>query len=332
MATDTLLSPALGALYTRTIMTPAVRKSAVVLTNELRSALDARLRASRWMGDSTRSYALEKLSALRMQVGTPDSMPDYASLTLSPTDYSQNRKAIQELRWRQHIAGIGHAVSEAEWQFAAYRINAAEHNESDMLEIPAVLWQPPLFAPTGDAAENYGGIGALVGHEMMHGFGTYGRYFGAHHVELNWIFPPDTAAFTQRTERLAEQFDAFVLSADSTSIDSIHVDGHRTLEEDLADLAGLQVAYDAFESATRNQPRQTIHGFTPEQRFFLAFANLHRVVLTPLAMRQVRADSHAPDQFRVNGTVSNMPAFANAFGCHEGDAMVRMPSRRVEIW
>jgi putative endopeptidase len=284
------------------------------------------------MGDSTRAYALNKLAALSIQVGTPDSIPDYTKLALNPTDYTKNRQAIQSFKWQLQMACIGQKDKQDAWLFDAYRINAAEHNDADMLEIPSVLWQPPLFNPTGDIAANYGGIGALIGHELMHGYGTYGRYFGAHHVRLDWIFPPDTAAFTQRIQRLEQQFDAFLIRPGQGYLPPRYVDGKQTLEEDLADVGGLRIAYDAFEQAMRGKPRTTVHGRTPDQRFFLAFANLHRSksVLPPDKVRY--DDAHAPERFRVNGAVSNMPEFAKAFGCQAGDPMVRSQKDRVEIW
>jgi putative endopeptidase len=331
-ATDSALRPALGQLFTRAILPPSSKTLAETFATTLRTALRAKLQHSQWMGDSTRTYALTKLAALSIQVGTPDSIPDYTKLTLSPTNYTQNRLAIQTFKWQLRVTAIGRANTQGKWLFSAYGINAAEHNETDMLEIPSVLWQFPLFDPNGDVAANYGGIGALIGHEMMHGFGTRGRYFGAHQVRLNWIFPPDTAAFTDRIQRLAQQFDAFVIRPSDGTAPPLHVDGKRSLEEDLADVGGLRIAYDAFMQAMRDRPRTPINGFTPEQRFFLAFANLHRSQsVLPPAQRRYN-DVHPPDRFRVNGAVSNMPEFAKAFGCKAGDPMVRAADQRVEIW
>jgi putative endopeptidase len=325
--TDTLLRPALGHLYARAMLSPATRHRALAFVASLRAALQSHLQATPFMHDSTRAYALAKVAALTVALGAPEDGPDYTTLHLSPTDYEANLQTMHSFLWQQKLAAIGRPTPEA-WRAPPYEINAAEH--PDMLEIPAVLWQPPLFDATGDLATNYGGLGALIGHELLHGFGTVGRYFAANHVRFEWIFPADTAVFTQRLQRLVQQFNAFVSVAGPSKSDSVHVDGQHTLEENLADLGGLRVAYAAFQRALQEQPRKTMHGFTPEQRFFLAFANLHRLKLANGASGS--DDAHAPAQFRVNGPLANMPEFAQAFGCHAGDLMVRSPDERVDVW
>jgi putative endopeptidase len=195
------------------------------------------------------------------------------------------------------------------------------------IAFPAGRLQPPFFHATYDDGANYGGIGGTIGHEMSHGFDDEGRQYDAKGNLTDWWTASDAKNYTERAKVVEDQYSAY------TVLDSLHVNGKLTLGENLADVVGVSVAYDALEKALGNKPRTKIDGFTPEQRFFLAYAQARRSNSRDEALRlQIQTDPHSPGQFRVNGPLSNMPEFAKTFGCKEGDPMVRSASMRARIW
>jgi putative endopeptidase len=278
---------------------------------------------------------LRKIARYTEQIGAPPLTTDYRLLDLSPTDYAHNRQVIKDFLYQQRLNAIGE--TQESWMFRPYVLNATEHESNATIEVPAVLWTPPLYDVHGDPAANYGALGMLLSHEYMHAFGT------VNHV---WLDTRDDSAFTARTHRLVQQADAYTITTPSGDVQ--HLDGTRLLEENLADLEGVRVAYDAFMQITSAQTTSaqttsaqamsaaqpptvsTSSVSTPAQRFFLAFANLMRE--KPVPTRALANDFHAPDAFRVNGPLANMPEFAHAFGCHAGDPMVRPARQRVELW
>jgi putative endopeptidase len=225
-----------------------------------------------------------------------------------------------------NLSHIGKGVDRDRWSVS---VSAGDfYNTGNRIIIPAGNIQPPLFDVTGDDAINYGGLGAIVGHELTHSFDDQGAAFDAHNNLRNWWTPADLARFRQQGALMAAQFDAY------TVLDSVHLNGKLTLGENIADYGGLNIAYDAFQNAMRAKGRPgSIDGFTPEQRFFLAYARLWRVQVTPGQERVwVNTNEHAPARWRTNGPLANMPQFAAAFGCKPGDAMVRADSLRPVIW
>jgi len=206
-------------------------------------------------------------------------------------------------------------------------VNAYYNSTMNEIVFPAGILQPPFFDSLADDAVNYGGIGAVIGHEMTHGFDDQGRKSDGEGNLRDWWTPADAAQYTERSGRVATQFDSYV------AVDSLHVNGKLTLGEDIADLGGVKIAYAAMERAQAGKPRTKIGGFTPEQRFFLSWAQIWRQNTRPAFARTlVLTDPHAPSHWRVNGPLSNLPEFAKAWGCKSGDAMVRPPEVRAEIW
>jgi putative endopeptidase len=301
---------------------------AVALAEHLRVAMEHRIRANRWMSDSTKQQALAKLTAMTFQIGSPNAWEEYTDLTLSPTDSAINRRRIAEYEYQQQIQRIGRLADHRGWRFPPYIVNGEYDYGANTIEVPLVLFQPPLLDVTADVASNYGAIGAIIGHEITHAFDSKGHLIDAFGNQFDWWTAVDAAAFQQRANLLVNEYNGFL------AIDSVHVDGKQTLAENIADLGGLLIAYDAFEQAMQGQPRLPIAGFTPEQRFFLAFANDFRTQYKANVQVIVRlgVDSHAPSRWRVNGTLANDPHFAQAFGCHVGDPMVRASTERVVIW
>jgi putative endopeptidase len=324
-ATDSMLAPALGELYTRAVFPPSMRARAEAFVASLRAAVQRLIAQATWVDDSTRANALHKLASYTVQLGTAPRTVDYHTLHLSATDYAENRRVLKAFLYRQQLNAIGHTTEG--WMFHPWVINSTESEGNAVVEVPAVLWQPPLFDTMADPAQNYGALGVLVSHEFMHAFG---------YINHAWLDPNDFAALTTQTQRLIAEANAY--TSPGRDGQPQHLDGKKTLEENLADLNGVRAAYDAFVHTTSSHTvshADALHGIgtpnpTPVQQFFLAFANLmreKRIHEAPSAN-----DWHAPERFRVNGSLANLQEFAHAFGCKASDPMVRSVAQRVEIW
>ena len=228
---------------------------------------------------------------------------------------------------RRNLNKIGKPVDRGEWSMTPPTVNAFYSSSLNSINFPAGILQPPFFDPSWDDAMNYGAIGSVIGHEMSHGFDDRGRQFDAKGDLSDWWTAEDADRYKARADRVAEQFDGY------TVLDSLHVNGRLTLGENIADLGGIAVAYHALQKALAGRTVAPIDGFTPEQRFFLSYAQVWREAVRPASMRtQVQTDPHAPGEWRVNGPLSNLPEFAKAFGCHDGDTMVRVEDKRARIW
>lgn len=317
--TDSMLAPALGTLYMRTMLPPVRRGQAEAFGKILGAAVKHRIMQAKWLGDSSRVYALHKLAHYSIQVGAPPLAEDYRALALSPTDYDHNRQVLKDFLYREQLNVIGHSTEG--WEFKPWVINSTEHEATGIVELSAVMWQPPLYDFDGDPAANYGALGVLISHEFMHAFGN---------VYHAWLNPDDQPAFSARLQKLIDQGNAYTVTDKDGHVQ--HLDGEKTVEENLADLDGIRVAYDAFERSGAKATAASLgaHSPTPEQRFFLSFANLFREKRVNETLD--RNDFHAPESFRVNGILGNLPEFAQAFGCKAGDPMVRSAAQRVEIW
>ena len=266
----------------------------------LRAALRARIQRLDWMGEATKAQAVAKLDAMRVKIGYPDVWRDYAALEISRTSYLQNVLAARSFEFRRGLAKVDKPVDHAEWSITPSTNNAYYEPTLNELVFPAGILQPPFFDPEADDAVNYGNIGATIGHEMIHGFDDVGRQYDAQGNLRDWWTPEDAQAFSRRAALLVKQFDAF------EPIPGIHINGRLTLGENLADLAGLIIAYDAF-SAHRRESRAAgpQDGFTPEQRFFLSYAETWRFKLRPEALRaRLLTDEHAPPKYRVLGPLA----------------------------
>ena len=326
--TDGVLGEALGREYVKLAFTPDAKAKATEMIENLRSVMGDRIRKADWMSEATRKQALVKLASFNKKIGYPDVWKDYTMLRVEKAPYATNFMHARAFSQHRDIAKIGKAVDRKEWFMTPPTVNAYYSPQLNEVVFPAGRLQTPFFHPTYDDGANYGGIGGTIGHEMSHGFDDQGRQYDSHGNLSDWWTADDAKNYTARAKMVIDQYNAY------TVLDSVHVNGQLTLGENLADVVGVSVAYDALEKALATKQRpQLIDGFTPEQRFFLAYAQARRANMRPeQALLQIRTDPHSPGRFRVNGPASNMPEFAKAFGCQEGDPMVRSPSMRARIW
>jgi putative endopeptidase len=279
------------------------------------------------MSAATKDQALEKLAAFHAQIGYPDRWRDYGALTIGRRSYLDNVIAANAFDVRRQLARIGKPVDRGEWEMTPQTVNAYYNPLLNEIVFPAAILQPPYFDPDADDATNYGAMGAIIGHEIIHGFDDQGSKFDAAGNLRSWWSSADREAFEGRTARLAAQYDAYV------AIDALHVNGRLTLGENLADFGGLQIAYDAFKLATTRFESTPPEARDADQRFFRSWARSWRRNYSPQALKlMLNTDSHAPSGFRVNGPLANIEAFASAFDCKAGDAMVNDAARRIAIW
>jgi putative endopeptidase len=326
-AADATLGDVLGEAYVRRHFAPEARERAVRMVDNLAAALRERLSGLEWMTDSTRTEALAKLASFRSKIGYPDRWRSYAGLDVRPGSHLENVRRAQRWSYARSLARIGQAAEREAWLMTAPSVNAYYNPSLNEIVFPAGILQPPFFDPMADDAANYGGMGAVIGHEMAHGFDDAGRRFDASGNLRDWWTERDAAAFREQARRVADQFSAY------TAVDTLRINGQLTVGENIADLGGLTIAFHALQKELAGKPRTRVDGLTPEQRFFMAWARIWRRNTRPETLRlQLATDHHAPSEWRTNGPLANMPEFARAFGCHLGDPMVRPDSVRARIW
>ena len=327
------MGQALGQLYVARYFPPAAKQRAEVLVTNVRNALRARIEHLSWMSEPTRRQALEKWAKFLPKIGYPANWRDWAGLPITPDQYYANVVAAAKFNHQYAIDKIGKATDRLEWGMTPQTVNAYYDPSTNTINFPAAILQPPFFYANGDDAINYGGIGAVIGHESSHGFDDEGSQFDGDGNNVNWWTPADRQSFDERTQKLVEQFDSYVPLPGHPND---HVNGRLTLGENIADLGGLNVAYDALQTALRSSPQGTserIDGYTEDQRFFMNWARVWRGLIRERAqLVLLNTDPHSPSQFRADGAPSDMPAFAAAFACKAGDPMVRSGDRRVSIW
>lgn len=323
---DQRVGEALGQLYVERAFPPEAKDKVLAMVEDLRAALGERIRGLDWMTDATKEEALRKLASFRVKMGYPDRWRDYSGLELDRGAYCANVARADEFETRRLLAKLGKPVDREEWRMSPPTVNAYYASSYNEIVFPAGILQPPLFDPRADDAVNYGAIGMVIGHEMTHGFDDAGSKFDAEGNLREWWRAEDRAAYTARTDQVVTQFDAY------EPLPGQRVNGRLTLGENIADLGGLKIALAAFMRSARARACAT-DGFTPEQRFFLGFAQGWRSVWRDEAMRvRLTIDPHSPPQLRCNGPLSNLPEFFEAFGCEAGSAMPRPPDVRPAIW
>ena len=299
------------------------------MVDSLLSAMGTAIRGAEWMTEATKSQALEKLAGFGYKIGFPDQWRDYSGLTIERTSHAENRMRCAVFEYDREFGRLGEPVDRAEWAMPAHSVNAYYHPLLNEIVFPAGILQPPFFYADADDAVNFGAIGAVIAHEITHGFDDQGSRFDAKGSLREWWTEADRAEFDRRAAVLVEQFDGFAVEAD------LHVNGRLTLGENIADLGGLTISYAALRetlSAT-DADSAAIDGLTPEQRFFVSWATVWRMNYTDEYRRLlVNVDPHSPARFRVNGPLANMPAFAAAFGIAEGSPMARSAELRAHIW
>lgn len=327
--TDRKIGEALGQAYVDKTFSPQAKAAAKQVIDDIRASFHDRLLALTWMSDSTRKYALTKLARMDEKVGYPDKWRDYSALHVTEGAFAQNIFAANAFEWNRVINRPGKAVDKTEWGMTVPTVNAYYDPSVNEMVFPAGALLPQTFDASGDMAANYGALGgSWAGHELTHGFDDEGRHYDADGNLRDWWLPADTSSFSEQAQRIVDQFDGYI------QVDTTHVNGKLTLGENIADYGGMLTAYDALERAlNRTGKRETIDGYTPEQRFFIAYAQSWREHTRPQSLlSRAATDPHAPAIWRTNGPVSNMTVFAQAFGCKPGDPMVRPQSVVPRIW
>jgi len=321
------MGEALGEIYVARAFPPHAKARAQEMIENLKKALATRIQNLPWMTEPTKAMALKKLSTFNSKIGYPDKFRDYSALTIDRGSYAANVRRASEFEYHRQMNKIGKPVDRTEWGMAPQTINAYYNPLLNEICFPAAILQPPFFDGDIDDAINYGAMGAVIGHEISHGFDDQGSQFDADGNMKMWWTDADRTEFERRADVLVRQFDGYV------AVDSLHINGKLTLGENIGDLAGLLISYDGLQLALDGKDRKLIEGFTPEQRFYLSYAQAWRTNQRPEGMKlQINTDVHSPDKWRVLGSLSNIPAFRKAFGCKAGDDMVRPDSLQVQIW
>ncbi len=321
---DGELGEALAQAYVKKTFSPEVKARTVDMTRRIEAAMEEDLTTLTWMGPETRKAALEKLHAIRNKVGYPDAWRDYSSVAISRTDFFGNREHTSLFEAKRQLAKIGKPLDRGEWGMTPPTVNAYYDPQMNDINFPAGVLQPPLFDFKLDDAPNYGNTGATIGHELTHGFDDEGRQFDGAGNLRDWWTEADAKNFETRAQCVVDQYAQYVI------VDDVKINSKLTLGEDVADLGGTVLAYLAWKKATVNQKLDTVDGFTPDQRFFIGYAQWACENNRPESLRvSAVTNPHSPGKYRINGVVSNMPEFQKAFACKPTAPMVRAKPCRV---
>lgn len=327
MATDGSLGEALGQLYVKKFFTEDAKKRMLELVNNLEKSFDNRIAYLDWMSDSTRQVAKAKLHAFLKKIGFPDKWRDYSKVKVGRGTYFENLESAARNEHEFQVAQVGKPVDKTLWQMTPPTINAYYNPTINEIVFPAGILQFPFFDPNADDAINYGGIGMVIGHEMTHGFDDQGSQYDKEGNMKDWWSRQDKEKFQARVNQVIKLYDGF------TVLDSVHVIGALTVGENMADIGGIAIAYDAFKMTKQGQDTTRIDGFTPDQRFFMSFAQIWRSKYKDESVRQrINTDPHSPAMWRVLGPLMNFTPFYQAFNVKEGDKMYKPESERIKIW
>jgi len=325
-AVNGALGDALGKIYVQKHFPASARSEIQGMVSNIKQAFAQRITALAWMAPDTRKEALEKVRSMEVGVGYPDTWKDYSAYTVSPDNAYANRVMGRLTAYRQQLAKIGKPLDPREWWMNAQLVNAVNLPVQNALNFPAAILQRPFFDPRADAAFNYGAIGAVIGHEISHSFDNNGAAFDSTGKMRNWWTPSDLARFGKAGQALADQYDKY------EPFPGLHVNGKLTLGENIADVAGLAAAYDAYHASLKGKQPPVIDGYTGDQRFFIAFAQSWATKMRDEALRaRVATDGHAPGMYRAL-TVRNLDAWYRAFDVQPGDKLYLPPEKRVKIW
>lgn len=326
-AVDGMMGEAVGKMYVEKYFPAAAKERMVKLVGNLQQALGERIRALTWMSDETKAKALEKLSAIYVKVGYPDQWRDYSSLDIKKDSYWANVLRSNVFEYDYMLAKNGKPVDKTEWMMTPQTVNAYYNPTMNEICFPAGILQYPFFDMKADDAFNYGAIGVVIGHEMTHGFDNHGRQYDKDGNLRDWWTAEDAKKFEERTQVLVDWFDKIEV------LPGLHANGKLTLGENIADYGGLQVAFQAFHNAVKDAPLGVVDGFTPEQRFYLAYAGVWAANIRDEEIRlRTQTDEHSLGRWRVNATLPHIEGWYEAFGVQEGDPMYLAPDKRASIW
>jgi putative endopeptidase len=327
ISTDGALGEALGKLYVAEYFPPEAKARALELINNLKAALRDRIKTLDWMDEPTKQEALKKLAAFTVKIGYPDKWLDYSLLRVDRGPFVLNALRAEKFEVNRDLNKIGKPVDRTDWGLSPPTVNAYYNPKMNEIVFPAGILQPPFFFANADDAINYGGIGAVIGHEMTHGFDDQGRQYDAVGNLRDWWSPQSAAKFKERSQAIVKQYSEY------EPLPGLHVNGELTQGENIADIGGVKLAYAALQKALAGKPQQKIDGLTPEQRFFLAYAQIWRSKQRDEDLKlRLNIDPHSPARYRVDGPLSNLPEFAKAFNVPDSSPMVRPADKRVNIW
>ena len=325
--TQGALGESVGRLYVAQYFTPEAKAKMDALVGELKVALKGRIERLTWMEPATKAKALEKLSKFTVKIGYPVKWRDYSVLSISADDLYGDVERSADYEWARLVKRMNDPVDKLEWDMTPQTVNAYYNPTNNEIVFPAAILQPPFFDPSADPAINYGGIGAVIGHEMTHGFDDQGRKSDGDGALADWWTAGDAQKFEVQAARLGAQYSAF------EPLPGAHIKGDNTMGENIADLGGLLVALDAYHASLHGKPAPVIDGLTGDQRVFLGFAQIWREKIRDDALRQqIASNEHSPAHYRVVGTVRNVDAWYQAFGVKPTDPMYVAPEQRVRIW
>jgi putative endopeptidase len=324
---DNQLGDLLGQLYVDKYFNQAAKVRMLELVNNLQTTFDSRIKKLDWMSEVTKQRALAKLHAFTKKIGFPDKWKNYAGIEIKRDDFYGNLRRCSQWQYNDNVNRLGKPIDKTEWAMTPPTVNAYYSPQKNEIVFPAGILRFPFFDFEADDAINYGGIGAVIGHEMTHGFDDQGRQFDADGNLEDWWTKTDADEFKKRADEVVKQYNGY------TILDTMHVNGKLTLGENLADLGGLSIAYEAFKNTKQGQSGEKIDGFTPDQRFFLNWSQVWRSNILPEAAAQrIVTDNHSPGMHRGNGPLTNMDAFYKAFDVKFGDKMYKAPEQRTKIW
>ncbi|MBV9962100.1 MAG: M13 family metallopeptidase [Parafilimonas sp.] len=324
---DNNLGELLGQLYVEKYFTDAAKQRMLALVKNVQQTFAERIQRLDWMSDSTKQQAMVKLNAIVNKIGFPDKWETYDGVVINKNDLIASINSVNEWRYNDMVGHMGKPVDKTKWGMTPPTINAYYNPSNNEVVFPAGILQFPFFDFNADDAVNYGGAAAVIGHELTHGFDDEGRQYAADGNLKDWWTADDAKKFTERTDKVVAQYAAFTVN------DSIHVNGNLTLGENLADLGGLNIAYEAFKKTDEGKSNKKIDGFTPDQRFFLSWAQVWRSNILPdFASQLIMTDPHSPGMYRCNGPVQNMDAWYTAFDVKPGDKMFKPESERIKVW
>ncbi len=320
----------LGRAFVEKSFSDDAKKRVEEMVDNLQASLKERLKNLPWMSDSTKAKAMEKMASFTRKMAFPSKWKETNDLKISRSSYAENAMNASNFDFKLMVNKLGKPIDKTEWGMGAHIVNAYYNPVQNEICFPAGILQPPFFDPKAEDAVNYARMGAVIGHEMIHGFDDQGAQFDAKGLFQMWWTKDDFAKFSEKTNALVGQYNQYTpITGDST----VKVNGQLTLGENIADFGGLTVAYYAYQKSLEGKKKENIKGYTPEQRFFISFAQIWKANSTDKALKtQVQTDPHSPAKFRVNGTLSNMPEFFKAFNIQEGAKMRQPQDKIVAIW
>ena len=321
------LGEAVGEMYVEKYFPASSKEKMLTLVGNLQTALSERINGLEWMSDTTKAKAQEKLAAFTVKIGYPDKWRDYSGLEIKDDSYWANVRRSNIFDMAYQLADVDKPVDKSRWHMNPQTVNAYYNPTTNEICFPAAILQPPFFNPDADDAVNYGAIGVVIGQEMTHGFDDQGRNYDKDGNLIDWWTAEDAVRFKERADKLVDQYDQIIV------IDTLHANGRFTLGENIADHGGLQVSFQAFKNATEAAPLEIIDGFTPEQRFFLAYANVWAGNIRPEEiLRLTKLDPHSLGKWRVDGALPHIQNWYEAFKITEQDSMFVPKEKRVSIW